>query len=596
MCNKHMKWFLRKINLTVDENNLQDAVFLFGIFIFFAVIVIGLFPDKESGAFIGKDFFIYAVMTVPVIAAIYFIVISFRRNLYLDSFTIGSSFRNKMVLAFVFVAILSSLPIIFASNNFINEVLTRLAADKTSSALNVAIEMSDDAVFQIGKEVKTECKVFRYLVETRQLHPGSKTDRKTAAALSGMRGITALFFQRIVYSNNVKLIPLANMAGRKDLVAFYQGTTMGKKGRVDRLHLPGGDIIAGAMILKGHLIVFYKKIPLEIEKRSVLFSNSADDFFRLRYLREYFRDWGGIFLLSISIVVIFIAILISIYLSRNITRPIHELADAARDLSRGDFSVQLEKRSGDEIGLLVDSFNEMVGELDRNRKVLYQKQILEAWRDMARRVVHEIKNPLTPIRLSAERIKRRFDEGHPELETVINQGTETIIEEVDALRNILKEFTKFARLPEMKKESAEVKRFIENSVNVFRVHEGVDFEISVAENIPTVYVDRSLMRQAMGNILQNSIEVMEGKGKIFIDASWSSEREIIVIKISDTGPGIAGNIAMNVFKPGYTRKQKGTGLGLSIVEKIIIEHGGRVYHDPRYEAGALFVIELPVEE
>ncbi len=590
-----MKRILRKINLSIDQNNLQDAVFLLGIFIFFAVIVIGLFPDKNSDLFIGKDFFIYAVMTVPIIAAIYFIIISFRRNLYLDSFSIGGSFRNKMVLAFVFVAILSSLPIIFASNNFMNEILTRLASDKTSRALDLAIKMSDDSILQIRDEIKTEADVIRFLINTGKVKILYKSEREKVRSLSGLRGIGVEFFKYDIGIEKRKITPLDKMISSRKLLLFYQGIVFKEKTRVDRLRLPGEDILAGAMLMNRHLIVLYKKIPPHIETRSVLLSNSVEDFLRLRYLREYFRDWGGIFLLSISIIVIFIAILISIYLSRNITRPVLELADAARDLSKGNFSVYLKKNSNDEIGLLMDSFNEMVSELDKNRKVLYQKQILEAWRDMARRVVHEIKNPLTPIRLSAERIKRRYDEKHPDLDAVITQGTETIIEEVDVLKSILKEFTKFARLPEMKKEDVEIKKLIENSVNVFSVHDHIKFKVSLSKNIPVIQIDRTLMRQALANILQNSVEAMEGKGAISIEVTYSSERKLVIIKIGDNGPGISGNIAINIFKPGFSRKQKGTGLGLSIVEKIIIEHNGRIYFDPRYEDGALFVIELPVE-
>lgn len=591
-----MKKILQKINFSFDQNNLQDAVFLLGIFIFFAVIVIGLFPGQNSDAFIGKDFILYAVMTVPIIAAIYFIVISFRRNLYLDSFSIGGSFRNKMVLAFVFVAILSSLPIIFASNNFINEILTRLASDKTSQALNVAIKMSDDAILQIRDQVKTEAGVMRYLYKNGNLDMSRKSDREKVRTISGFRNVGVEFFRLETARKKNYVVPIEKMACSRELLCFYSGIIFDDKLRIDRLRLPGGDIIAGAMRYNRNLVVLYKKIPASIEKRSVLLSNSVEDFMRLRYLREYFRDWGGIFLLSISIIVIFIAILISIYLSRNITRPVLELADAARDLSKGDFSVHLNKYSSDEIGLLMDSFNDMVQELDKNRKALYQKQILEAWRDMARRVVHEIKNPLTPIRLSAERIKRRYEEQHPDLDSIVAQGTETIIEEVDVLKSILKEFTKFARLPEMKKEEVEVKRFVENSVNVFSVHDNIQFKITLPEGIPSIRIDRTLMRQAFANILQNSVEAMEGRGIISIEVDYRRERNLMVFQIRDNGPGIAGNIAINIFKPGYTRKQKGTGLGLSIVEKIIIEHNGRIYFDPRYEEGALFVIELPVEE
>jgi len=591
-----MRWILRKINVTIDQNNLQDAVFLLGIFIFFAVIVIGLFPDKQSDVLIGKDFFIYAIMMVPIIAAIYFIVMSFRRNLYLDSFSIGGSFRNKMVLAFAFVAILSALPIIFTSNNFINDILTHLASDKTSKALNEAIKMSDESVMQLRDRIEMEIQTINYLVKKRKIDPMAAAGRREIQAMAKLKGLGADFLVIGGSGENGYVKPLKELFFREEVVLFYSGLSFKKNYRIDRLHVPGGDILVGGLKTGIYIVVLYIKIPDIIEKRSVLLSNSIDDFFRLQYLQEYSREWGGMFLLSISIIVIFIAILISIYISRNITRPVLELSEAARDLSKGNFSVHLSKNSNDEIGILVDSFNDMVKELDTNRKEIYQKQILEAWRDMARRVVHEIKNPLTPIRLSAERIKRRWQENDPDIDAVITQGTTTIIEEVDVLKNILSEFTKFARLPEMKKERAAINKIVESTVYAFSGHDGITFNVNIKEDVPAVQIDKNLIRQALNNLIQNSIEAMDQAGIIDIEAEYSKERNLLLLSIRDNGPGISGNIAINIFKPGYTRKHKGTGLGLAIVEKIIIEHGGRIIFDPRYEAGALFVIELPVEE
>ncbi len=591
-----MRWILRKINVTIDQNSLQDGVFLFGIFIFFAVIVIGLFPDKQSDVLIGKDFFIYAIMMVPIIAAIYFIVMSFRRNLYLDSFSIGGSFRNKMVLAFAFVSILSALPIIFTSNNFINEILPHLASDKTSKALDEAIKMSDESIMQLRDRIEMEIQTIDYLVKKRKIDPAAPAGRREIQVMAKLKGLGADFLVIGGSGQNAYARPLKELFFQEEVVLFYSGLPFKKNYRIDRLHVPGGDILAGGLKTGIYIVVLYIRIPDIIEKRSVLLSNSIDDFLRLQYLQEYSREWGGMFLLSISIIVIFIAILISVYISRNITRPILELSEAAKDLSKGNFSVHLSKNSNDEIGLLVDSFNDMVTELDTNRKEIYQKQILEAWRDMARRVVHEIKNPLTPIRLSAERIKRRWQENDPDIETVIIQGTATIVEEVDVLKNILSEFTKFARLPEMKKERAAISKIIESTVYAFSGHDSITFNVDIKEDIPAVYIDRNLIRQALNNLIQNSIEAMDQAGTIEIEAEYSKERNLLLLSIRDNGPGISGNIAINIFKPGYTRKQKGTGLGLAIVEKIIIEHGGRIIFDPRYEAGALFVIELPVEE
>ncbi|PKL38027.1 MAG: hypothetical protein CVV44_12730 [Spirochaetae bacterium HGW-Spirochaetae-1] len=585
--------------ITIDENGLQDAVFLLGIFVFFAVLVIGLFPDENTKMFIGTDFFVNTIMSVPIIAAIYFIIISFRRNLKVKPSSIGGSYKNKLVLAFIFVTILSSLPVIFASNNFIHEILSRFESEKTEQALKVAMEMTDESVLNISESLSAEISSLDSFMRTGILSCGSEMGREKIKALYAGKGRTIRFYREVGRGDNHMLIPLDERVinGRDEWCEFYSAIEIREPRRIDRIFIEGREHVAVALRSNGFLISMSSEIPPVVESRALLFSNSLEDLDRHSYLQDYFKNWGGIFLLSISIVVIFISILISLYLSKNITRPILDLADAAKDLSQGNFDIRLEKKSDDEIGILVTSFNKMVADLDANRKLMYQKQVLEAWRDMARRVVHEIKNPLTPISLSAERMRRRYIEKHPDVESIILTGTQTIIEEVNVLKNILSEFTKFARLPDMKREWVILKPVIENSVMFFSGHEKISFSVSVDEDVPPVFIDKDLIRQALNNIIQNAIQAMNNEGAIDIHAKCTHEgfSSMVLVSVCDNGTGVSEEDLMRIFMPGFTRKKSGTGLGLSIVEKIIIEHGGIVYCRRNEDRGTTFYIELPVD-
>ncbi len=572
----------------IEESSFEDVVFLIGVFIFFAVLVLGLFPGKDGELFMGKDFFVYAIMLVPTIAAIYFIIISFRRNLYLDSFRIGSSFKNKMVLAFVFVAILSSLPIIFAANSFFHKIIISLTTDRTSAAMAEAINMSEERKVQIADDISAELKSADYIISSIPAAAGNVFQKIIA-------GLNAKGYRSVVFDSLLKTAAFDPDSEEFLIAEFYRNRLKKTDFSRDRIHLNGKEYIAGFMKKERYALALFRHVPDILHQRATLFNNSMEDFVRHSYLQNYFMNRGGAFFISISLVVIFIAVVISLYLSRNITKPVLELAEASRNLAYGDFNVRLSKKTDDEIGQLITSFNRMVEELDNNRKLMYQKQVLESWRDIARRVVHEIKNPLTPIVLSAERMRKRYVEKSPDFGSILISGTDTIIEEVNTLKKILSEFTKFARLPQMNPEWNTLKDILSGCVVFFSGHEDVKFHLSVLDDRLSVYADKLLVKQAINNIIQNAVDAVGAKGNIGISAFYekTAGKDLVKIVVSDDGIGILEEDLPNVFKPGFTKKKTGTGLGLSIVEKIIIEHGGRVYCKRRDERGMEFIIELP---
>jgi two-component system nitrogen regulation sensor histidine kinase NtrY len=232
----------------------------------------------------------------------------------------------------------------------------------------------------------------------------------------------------------------------------------------------------------------------------------------------------------------------------------------------------------------------MVKQLDENQKFMFQKQKLEAWNEMARKIVHEIKNPLTPIRLSAERMRKLVIEENPNMNNAVITGSETIVKEVNSLLKLISDFNDFARMPEKKVELTSLNKLIDDTILVFNNYENVKFKFIKNENLSDIMIDRSLVRQALNNIINNSIHAINENGLIVITSSLDETGSYQIVKIQDDGPGVSPENLAKIFEPGFTLKKSGTGIGLAIVEKIILEHNGKIYCNSVESQGTEFVL------
>ena len=227
---------------------------------------------------------------------------------------------------------------------------------------------------------------------------------------------------------------------------------------------------------------------------------------------------------------------------------------------------------------------------------LLRAQKVAAWREVARRLAHEIKNPLTPIQLSAQRIRKHFRSQSEDIARVVEEGTVTIIEEVDSLKTLVDEFSQFARMPQVAAEAQLLPPILQTTLELY---EGLFKELTIAtdfpDNVPKVRVDPELIRRVLINIIDNAIEATGGKGTVLVSTAYEPGREVALIEISDDGPGVTPEERDKLFLPYYSTKRRGSGLGLAIVHRIIAEHHGRVYVKDNNPCGTRFVIELPVE-
>ncbi len=223
---------------------------------------------------------------------------------------------------------------------------------------------------------------------------------------------------------------------------------------------------------------------------------------------------------------------------------------------------------------------------------LEKAQRMAAWREVARRIAHEVKNPLTPISLSAQRLKRKYS--NTVNDTIFDECTRTIIDHVDLIRNLVNEFSTFARFPGAHLKLCDLQPIIEETVALYREgHRNINFEIKTMGNIPQLNLDRQQIKQAMINLVDNAIAAIDEKGDINIILAHDPILGMIRIEVADTGSGISDNEKIRLFEPYFSTKKAGMGLGLTIVSTIIADHDGFIGVQDNHPKGAKFVIEIP---
>lgn len=321
------------------------------------------------------------------------------------------------------------------------------------------------------------------------------------------------------------------------------------------------------------------------------------------YVSSFYVGVYIAFLLS----VIIIALAVGIIVSRRVTRRVAVLADATERVARGDLSVQVPSDGKDEIAELTRAFNAMVREIRQKRDRIEYLQRIGAWQEFARRLAHEIKNPLTPIQLAVQQVHRTYKGDDERYRRTVDDAAAIVEEEVATLRRLVGEFGEFARLPVAALEDADLGAFVHRSLRGLEpaallpesTPDAVppNLTIEVDETPAPVQIDAQMLRRALDNLVRNAVHAVaaagpEGGGRVVV--ATEVQAEAAVLEVRDDGPGIAPEERERVFEPYFTTKSDGTGLGLAIVKKVVLEHGGAIECTAAPEGGACFRLLLPL--
>jgi two-component system, NtrC family, nitrogen regulation sensor histidine kinase NtrY len=474
------------------------------------------------------------------------------------------------------------------------------------------------------------------------------------------------------------------------------------------------DTVTGAVVVDYYL-------PRSLAQRAAGISQTFEDYFQLRTLRQPIMRSYFLALMLIGLVVVLLASWFGMFLARGVTVPIKLLAEGTQAIAHGDLEYEIPSVGDDEIGQLVNSFNQMTGdlrasqtELERRRAytetllrnvsagvvgldpqgivtainpcaermlglragdvlgrgwraafqpalvhtlettfaehrrphearssiklqppgggeielmvtasalgedsdgelgtVLFLEDVsqlakverMEAWREVARRIAHEIKNPLTPIQLSAERLRRQLATRSDGDAKLVDECTRTIIGEVEDLKRLVSEFSAFARMPHLNPTPGDLNPLVEETVATFRdANLGVEFGLALASALPQIAIDRDALKRALVNLLENAVNAAVGanpngaRPRIDVRTAIDAQSGVVTLEVCDNGPGIPPGLRSRIFEPYFSTRKGGTGLGLAIVSAIVADHHGFVRVRDNPPRGSRFVLEFPIKE
>ncbi|MBI2897524.1 MAG: HAMP domain-containing protein [Deltaproteobacteria bacterium] len=271
-----------------------------------------------------------------------------------------------------------------------------------------------------------------------------------------------------------------------------------------------------------------------------------------------------------------LALLLALLIARRIASPLDRLAVGVAEIAGGNLEQRIDVRGSREINRLVEAFNRMARDLKATRARMLRAERVAAWREIARRIAHEIKNPLFPIQTSMETLRKTYRAQHPEFGEILEEATSTVLEEVERVKRIVTEFSQFARMPKPKPQELAVEEVVSHVVGLFAGGPGPSVRSELRESLPRISADREQIIQVLLNLVQNARDAAEGRpdGAVRLVAARGDGG--VTVRVIDNGTGMSEDVRARMFEPYFTTKETGTGLGLAIVHRIVTEHGGSI--------------------
>jgi two-component system, NtrC family, nitrogen regulation sensor histidine kinase NtrY len=415
---------------------------------------------------------------------------------------------------------------------------------------------------------------------------GRKLDKAFLAKLEPPAGMRAFFYQNLApaYSPQLLIAP-ADVVSRSDLLAplirQVQDTSKERTMLVRWSDDPRGDERVDAIPLAGAdghtlgilLIASSRRAYVDLERH-------------IRFAALVAGASGMV-----------LALILSGWMASRVTRPVEQLAQVAKKVAAGDWRAQAQIASSDELGELADSFKRMTHELLEQKQRLLQAERVAAWRELARRLAHELKNPLFPLQLTVENLMRARELSPEQFDEIFRESSTTLLAEIANLKTIVSRFSEFSRMPQPRFEPVELNEVMKDCVRLYQPQfnapgrPAIQPQLELAPTSELMAADPELLRRAVSNLIANAIDAMPDGGVLTLRTYQELERECI--DVSDRGTGIAPEQCQRLFTPYFTTKAQGTGLGLAIVQSIVTDHGGQISVRSELGRGTTFSLKLP---
>jgi two-component system nitrogen regulation sensor histidine kinase NtrY len=695
---------------------------------------------------IANSILVFVLIDINVILLLLLIYLTMR-NLVKLAFErrkkiMGARLRTRLVMAFITLSLLPTILLFFVSVQFISTSIEYWFKIPVERSLKSSLEVGQSFYTRVVDELlfhgNTLGRLISYhgytLISRNEEVDKLISEKRVEYQLAAIMVFSQNMQQRAVSQDEKLDLSPFKLPGADLLrTSFEKGTDANEIQTFSH-----GQLVSGIVPIFSRteskavvgLVVTQKFLSGDLVNRLNQLPSGLDEFKQFTLLKRPIKTIHLITLSIVTLLIIFASVWFGLYLSKGITVPIQELAEGTHRIASGDYDVFIDLHSEDEIGVLVNSFNQMTMDLknskmqleETNRELIrsnveleqrrlnmeivfanvaagvisadaegklltfnksaekmlslkaekvigrdykevlnrdhlkiinaffqdrylvkkgsFKRQIsltvgnrtlpllvslnvlrddkgkslgvvavledlseiekaqrMAAWREVARRIAHEVKNPLTPIQLSAQRLKRRYgatlakEDGN-----VFEECTNMIVDQVEGLKRLVNEFSSYARLPAPNLSLNNIRQIIQESVNVYKeAQKGVTIVFRDAAEVPEIKVDREQMKRVMINLLDNALDAIGGKGQVTIELSYDQDQQIVTIEVADNGKGIPPEHKARVFEPYFSTKNHGTGLGLAIVNNIINDHNGSIRVQDEDPQGTRFIIELPVK-
>ena len=511
--------------------------------------------------------FVLIIITIMVLSLLNSLILAIPDSIEIS--VLGKpSLRNRIQLSVIALNIGSFILIGLVTVAFFRTSTNNYHENRLERKLNAVLSNMENDIALLSKEGKSDFDLSKLVVPISKIH-------KMDINIYGTDGKLVTTSENFIFERGF-------IGDRMDMIAMRG---------LDELNQP--QIIKDEQI--GQLKYRSAYVPLHDPKENVIGYIGLPYYTKDRSLRSDVYDFMGT-LLNVYVFLLLLAGAIAIAVANSITSPITSIGEKLKGLKLGK-NEPLEWNSQDELGVLIAEYNSMIQKLEKSTELLKKSEREGAWREMAKQVAHEIKNPLTPMKLSIQHLARAF-KSSDNIEPLLNRVSQTLIEQIDGLSKIASEFSNFAKMP-----SAENDRFVINDL-VRSVHElfdreqmgQMDIKLYQSEKRYAVFADKGHIMRVLNNLIKNAIQAIPDGRRGKIDISIYEKNDRVVVRVSDNGQGISDEMKEKVFYPNFTTKNSGMGLGLAISKSIIDAIDGAIYFKTVVNKGTDFYVELPIQE
>lgn len=381
-----------------------------------------------------------------------------------------------------------------------------------------------------------------------------------------------------VYSKGLKS-PLMNAS------AFYELSTLGKN-KVT-MNMANSEQV-------GHLIYEAQYETLKDRYGRVIAYIGMPYYSQISIIQDETSDFIGR-LLNVYVFLLAIAGVIAIFVANSITSPLSQIGEKLKEVKIGKKNEPLEWTTNDELGALIDEYNKMIKKLEDSTMLLAQSERESAWREMAKQVAHEIKNPLTPMKLSIQYLQHAYHSNPANMESMLKRVSNTLIEQIDNLSHIATEFSNFAKMPRAENERFELNLLVQSVYDLFSEQEEMDMSIMLPSDPVMVFADKNQLMRVFNNLIKNAMQAIPEDRRGAIEVHLRQlDNKLVQLEVKDNGSGISMDMEEFIFVPHITTKSSGTGLGLAISKSIIEALDGSIYFKSEEGVGTSFFVELPI--